>query len=173
MSTIRDISNPWRDQLLPASFDGNEFHVEAGSRENGRRIVMHEFPKKEFPYAEDMGRRAVEFSVRGYCIQFMMDLGGSSLYRRDYRIARDLLQERLDTGGAGKLQLPTMRPLVVVCPRYRLTEEERLGGYCVFDMTFSEFGIPPNEPDPSTRDKLLAAASAMQSRVLTVVGGGK
>jgi prophage DNA circulation protein len=172
MSTIRDVSTPWRDELLPASFDGNLFHVEAGSKENGRRIVVHEFPKKELPYAEDMGRRAIEFSVRGYCISFMFDTE-VPLYMRDYRIARDLLRDRLETEGAGTLQLPTLPPMRVVCPRYRLSEEERLGGYCVFDMQFVEFGAPPGAPGPSSRDNLLQQSSAMQSRVLTVLSGAR
>src|SRR4030095_72125 len=164
MSTIRDIRNPWRDALLPANFDGNLFHVEAGSKENGRRIVVHEFPKKELPYRGDMGRRAIEFSVRGYCISFMFDTE-SPLYMRDYRISRDLLRDRLETEGSGTLQLPSLPPMRVVCPRYRLSEEERLGGYCVFDMQFVEFGAPPGAPGPSSRDNLLQQSANMQLRV--------
>jgi prophage DNA circulation protein len=171
MTTIRDIRNPWRDALLPASFDGNLFHVEAGSKENGRRIVVHEFPKKELPYAEDLGRRAIEFSVRGYCISFMFDTD-NPLYQRDYRIARDLLRDRLETEGSGTLQMPSLPPMRVVCPRYRLSEEERLGGYCVFDMQFVEFGAPPVGPMVSTRDNLLKESGAMQQRILQNLGGG-
>jgi len=36
---ILDIHNPWRDGLLPASYKGADFHVEAMSEDNGRRIV--------------------------------------------------------------------------------------------------------------------------------------
>jgi prophage DNA circulation protein len=163
MSTIRDLarspSNPngsaWRARLQPASYDGWQFHVESGARESGRRIVVHEFPKKEFPYSEDMGHRAIEFTVRGYCIQCPTDIAGSLLYMRDYTIARDLLQARLDIGGPGWLQLPTMEAVQCVCPRYRLTEEERLGGYCVFDMSFVEWGVAPFQPVADTKSLLL------------------
>ena len=86
---IRDIHNPWRDALLPASFKNVEFHVESASEDNGRRIVVHEFPKKESPYAEDMGRRAFGYMVRGYCISYMVDTD-IPLYQRDYRVPRDL-----------------------------------------------------------------------------------
>ena len=76
VSTIRDLAqsstnpggSPWRARLLPAHFDGRMFHVEAGSQEGGRRIVTHEFPKKDLPYSEDMGRKATEYAVRGYLI---------------------------------------------------------------------------------------------------------
>lgn len=169
MSTILDIHLPFRDELMPASFDGCRFHVEASSKENGRRIVVHEFPKKDTPYAEDMGKRAIEFSVRGYCITFMSDRDKDDdhpLFMRDYRIARDLLRDRLEKEGSGTLQLPTLPPMRVVCPRYRLSEEERLGGYCVFDMQFVEFGAPPIGPQSSTRDQLLQRAADLQVQTL-------
>src|SRR5262245_35721971 len=135
MTTIKDIRNPWRDKLAPAHFRGAYFHVEVGSRENGRRIVVHEFPKRDVPYAEDMGRRAFEFTVRGYCIAYPRDLAGPGLelYRRDYRVARNLLIEALEREGDGVLQLPLLPAMAVVCQRYRVTEEQKLGGFCAFD----------------------------------------
>jgi len=159
------ILSPWRSELLPASFRGVHFHGESGSKESGRRIVVHEFPKKELPYAEDMGRRAYEFSVRGYCISYPYDTDSSDegyeLQLRDYRIARDALDAELVRGEPGVLQLPTMQPMTVVCPRYRLSEEDRYGGYCVFDMQFSEYGqklgetpADPRRDVKNLRDKL-------------------
>jgi len=139
---ITDIHNPWRDRLLPANFDNCPFHLEAGSREGGRRIVTHEFPKKDLPYSEDMGRAAINFTVRAYCISYPLN-AADPLYMRDYQLARDKLQKRLDQGGKGTLQLPTLAALIVVCQRYRLTEEERFGGYCTFDMSFVEYGSQP------------------------------
>ena len=68
------------------------------------------------------------------------------LYMRDYRIARNILQERLDTGGAGTLQLPTFRPVRVVCQHYRMRKKQKLGGYVTFDMQFVEVGAPPFRP---------------------------
>jgi hypothetical protein len=165
MATIRDIHNPWRDALLPAMFDGVPFFCDTGIRESGRRAVIHEYPKRDTPYSEDMGKRATQYSVRGYVIAYVKDSGlslvtgdfsvqpvggfAASLYMRDYRIARDLLQERLDLPGEGVLQLPNMAraafgdvlTLTAVCSGYRMTEEDRLGGFCVFDMTFVEFGL--------------------------------
>jgi hypothetical protein len=169
MSTIRDLPSAWRDGLLPAHFDGYPFHVEAHALQNGRRIVLHEFSKKDLPYAEDMGRSAFQFTVRGYCIQFPLDFQ-APLWMRDYRIARDLLAERLDTGGPGKLQLPTATakrpPIFVVCSRYTLSEENRTGGYCVFDMTFVEVGAPPFKESISSETQLLEKAGQLESRVL-------
>jgi prophage DNA circulation protein len=63
LSQISNIHNPWRDVLLsqPASFRGVIFHVETGGKSSGRRTVTHEYPKRDDPYAEDMGRVARHF----------------------------------------------------------------------------------------------------------------
>ena len=164
MSSIVDIHNAWRDALLPASYKGAEFHVEAMSEDLGRRLVVHEFPKRERPYTEDMGKRAFGYTLRGYVIQYVRDTN-YSLYQRDYRIARDLLRNVLDQGGPGRLQLPSLPSVIVACDRYRMVEEQRLGGYCTFDMQFVEQGVL-DVPPPSARETLLARSRAMRAQVL-------
>jgi len=157
---ITDIHNPWRDAWLPASFRGARFHVAVGSKDGGRRIVAHEYPKKEYGYAEDMGRQTNHFTVRGYCIAYPRNQSGPGLelYNRDYRIARDILDAELQRQGEGVLQLPLLKPMVVVCHRYRLTEETRFGGFCTFDMEFTEFGKRPLTATTSTIDNLIQKA---------------
>src|SRR5262245_48963474 len=98
MGTIMDLPSAWRHDFQPASFAGCEFFCEIGSYECGQRIVVHEFPKKDEPYTELMGRRFYGFTVRGYCVQ--------SAIEPDYRPKRDALQARLDQGQPGMLQLP-------------------------------------------------------------------
>jgi prophage DNA circulation protein len=149
MGSITDIHNPWRDALLQASFRAATFHVEAGSKETGRRIVMHEFPKRDLPYAEDMGRRAKTFTIRAYCIAFTQNIKGFPLYSVDYRTPRNTLLSALEALGQGNLHLPRLRGETVVVDHYRMTEEEKLGGYCVFDIDFREFGLPPSYTSPA------------------------
>jgi len=169
MSTILDIPNTrWRDELLPASFAGQQFHCESNSRENGQRVVVHQFPKKDLPYSELMGRRAITFTVRGYCIAYPLDTS-LPLYMRDYRIARDNLLNALETGQPGVLQLPTLVPMMVVCPNFRMTEEDRFGGFCVFDMSFVEYGLPLVQNNPDTRAALLTASQALRQQVQAVL----
>jgi hypothetical protein len=166
-------------------FDGVLFHVEAGSQAGGRRVALHQFPKRDYPYAEDLGRRAIEFVVRGYVIQFMFDAGPvdsphASLYMRDYRLSRDALQQRLDAGGDGVLQLPNSArggpgpplSISVVCTQYRMTEEQRFGGYCVFDMTFVEFGKPASVPKAATASLLTQAANGALDWITNHVSAG-
>jgi prophage DNA circulation protein len=171
MATIFDVSKaPWRGEMVPASFRGCRFFVEANSKEGGRRIVEHEFPKREYPYAEDLGRKAQEFTVRGYFITYPVPSSQIMPFAFDYRIPRDALIAALDTGQPGLLQLPTQAPLWVVCPRYRLTEEERFGGYCVVDMTFMEYGNSPVD-QPQTRQNVLDTASALIAQALQELAG--
>jgi prophage DNA circulation protein len=173
MSTILDIPNTiWRDQLLPASFASQQFHCEVNSREGGQRLVVHQFPKRDLPYAETMGRRAMEFTIRGYCIAYPKNSqSGLPLYQRDYRIARDNLVKVLDAGEAAVLQLPTQAPMWVACSRYRMTEEDRFGGYVIFDMSFVEYGKTLN-PAPDVTSQLIAMSGSLKSRVQAILSGG-
>lgn len=173
MATIWQVTPPddWRHlHLVQASFNNAMFFCEANSRESGRRIVEHEFPKKELPYAEDMGRHAREFTVRAYCIVFPYDRDQNApqqLFMRDYTIIRNRLIDALETEGPGVLQLPTQPAQTVVCTKYRLTEEERFGGYCTFDITFLEYGLDPllDPGQEDTQATVAAAAQALQAQV--------
>lgn len=136
----------WRQYLKRASFRGAQFYVETGVRESGRRLVNHEFPKRDVPYAEDMGRRGRQLTVRGYIIVYPAPdrFPNDPLKKANYITARDNLIEALEsTDGPANLQMPLLGVLNVMCDRYRVTEEDRFGGYCVFDMSFNEFGQAP------------------------------
>jgi prophage DNA circulation protein len=163
MGDIRSIHNPWRDALLPAQYNGAQFYVEAGGPESGRPLVVHEYPKKDIPYAEDMGRRARRFSVRAYCI--------SSSFSPDYRQPRDALRTQLETGGGGSLQLPNLSCGQVTCERYRLTETEKYGGYCTFDITFVEQGQSASN-SANSGAQLMSASTAGTNAVVAQVAAG-
>lgn len=129
---ISDIHNPWRDNWRQASFRGAPFFVEIGAKGGGRRTVVHEFPKRDTPYAEDMGRRAGEFNVIGYTIG------------PNYKDARDALEKALDTEGAGTLIMPTRPDIKCNCLRYNSVERRQEGGFCLIEMTFVEAGSSSN-----------------------------
>jgi prophage DNA circulation protein len=135
----------WRQKYKPAKFRDARFYVDTTVRDSARRIVQHEFPKRDVPYAEDLGRRAREITIRGYIIVFPNDnkYPNDPLKRKNYLPARDKLIAELETEGAAILQTPLLGQLFCVCSRYRVTEEDKLGGYCTFDMTFQEYGRPP------------------------------
>src|SRR5689334_22416343 len=125
---------PWRAELQPASFKGAGFHVDAGGKGSGRRNVLHEFPKKNVPYAEDMGRKARAFTVTAYVI--------SGPNTADYRAERDALEAALESEGPGILVLPTRGAVQVQVGPYTSTERRERGGYAEFEITFVEAGQP-------------------------------
>ncbi len=173
MSTIKDIHLPFRDAWRGASFRGAAFFCEANAKDNGRRVVVHEFPKSDDPFSEDMGRRARSFTIRGYCITAVKSMGGA--YNRDYRTPRDALISALEQQGAGPLILPTYtQSEQVMCTRYRVSEEEKLGGYCVFDMEFAEAGSQPNQASNSTSATgamVTSAVANVRQMSIAVVNG--
>ena len=88
-------------------------------------------------------------------------------FAQDYRRARDLLISELEMEGPGVLQLPTLSPVAVACQQYRVSEEEKAGGYCVFDMQFVEYGLPPQAIGVmSGREKLFAQAETMMKQMI-------
>src|SRR4249919_523830 len=92
MATIQEISPaPWRMRLRPASYAGVVFHVEHQGRSSGRRVVLHEYPKRDTPYAEDMGRAAIRYQMTGYLI-------GPS-----YHIAKKALMNALESSTGAPL----------------------------------------------------------------------
>lgn len=133
---IKDVHNEWRDRLQPASFRGVEFHVEVSARQSGRRTVVHEYPKRDDPYSEDMGRHAIRWAVTGYIVY------GDRRLREGVIKQRDALCEALERDDAGTFQHPSMYSLLVMVERYSMTESKQKGGYFEFDMQFVEAGKP-------------------------------
>jgi prophage DNA circulation protein len=135
---------PWRSQLYPATFRGAEFHVEVREKESGRRDVLHEFPHRDQPYSEDLGRRARRFSVNGYVIG------------PNYITLRDALIAALEVEGPASLVLPTQGQQQVQVDHYTVTERRERGGVAEFQMTFTEAGGPVSY---STNTATVAAVS--------------
>lgn len=127
------ISNArWRARLRPASFRGAQFKIEASSRRGGRRVAFHEFPKRDDPYAEDMGRRGRRFQVTGYIVG------------ENYMLARDMLIRACEQEGPGMLIFDRLGEFLVVCEQYGVSETRERGGICEFDLVFLEAGVPPS-----------------------------
>lgn len=121
--------SPWRMRLQPASYNGIRFHVEVGARASGRRIALHEFPKRDIPYSEDMGRKAKRFTVSGYVIG------------PNFEDQRDALIAAFEAEGTGRLVLPTSTDeKLVVVDGYTVTERRERGGYAEIEMGFIEAG---------------------------------
>jgi prophage DNA circulation protein len=150
----------WRDRLRPASWRGVPFYVDEASAQVGRRYEMHEYPQRDTPWAEDLGRSQRTWAVTGYV------LGAG------YMGARDRLIEACEQRGTGKLVHPYLGELQVVCTDCRYTERDAEGGICRFQLAFAE---PGTAGLPSARRAagaaVLAAASVLAEAAITAFAG--
>lgn len=153
----------WRQNLQPASYSGALFHVDTSPRQSGRRLVRHEFPRRDIPWAEDMGRRIRAWQVMAYIIY-------SPVLTPDYQAARDALIAQLEAEGSGTLILPTglqnmsdEPPGLVCVDTYSVTETRERGGYAEFDITFVEAGQQGIVTTPAQNTQALAAMAAQNA----------
>jgi prophage DNA circulation protein len=141
----------WRDRLRPASFRGVPFKVDIASRASGRRGQVFEFPKRDDPEDEDLGRRAPRVQVEGYCIG------------PDYDTQADDLETALNTEGGGALVLPFSDEMRMRCETYTRSERREQGGMATFNMAFAESPEQPvaDRVPESTKAKLDEAISGV------------
>jgi prophage DNA circulation protein len=159
MVAIRDIHNPWRDKFQRAKFRNAIFYVEADVRAGGRRVALHQYPKRNIPYAEDMGHTANTFTVQG----FLITLDGT------YLDLKNQLIDALEQDGPGMLRLPLpyqMSDVQVMVQAYSITESRDKGGMCAVEMSFVEYGDPAYRTTISTPAQIQQSAANVESNVM-------
>jgi len=150
----------WRERWRKASFRGVEFEIESGAKESGRRHVVHEYPKRNEPFTEDLGRRARHYPVTGYIV--------GPDYDRD---AKRLL-EACEKDGAGTLVHPTLGERRVICDVVGMVESKDQGGMAIFDMQFVEAGRSSSPAvGVATISQIVAAAAGLIGAAQTHVNG--
>ena len=87
---------------LPASFRGVSFWVESSDLSVGRRTVTHQYPQRDEPFTEDLGRAAREYRFSAFV------LGD------DYIEQAKKLREALEKPGAATLVHPEFGEIQVV-----------------------------------------------------------
>ncbi len=123
--------------LVGASFRGVPFLIESVERGGGRRTVVHEFPLREDPFVEDLGRKARTFRVDGYVIG------------DEYLTAKNALLDALESvEGPGELVLPYYggRAIRAVCVNLGVRESRSEGGWAIFSLELAE--APTQTPVP-------------------------
>jgi prophage DNA circulation protein len=137
----------WRDTLRPATFRGVGFKVGNSEMMGGRRTVSHEYPLRDEPFVEDMGRRARRYPVEGWIVG------------PDYHTARDALISALEKYGAGTLVHPYLGNKLVLVSGFRVRESAEEGGMCRFAIDFEETG-PLTYPVEASDDGTVVGDSA-------------
>lgn len=118
----------WKDKLRPASFRGVPFFVDTSQFTSGRRAIMHEFPDRDSPYTEDLGRVGRTFKVEGHI------LGD------DYFETKQNLLNAVDTFGPGELIHPYYGTLLVQCGAFSIDEDTKEGRIAKISFQFYEAG---------------------------------
>lgn len=119
----------WKDRLQPASFRGIPFKVDGDDLGAGRRTVIHEYPGRDKPSTEDMGRETREYSISAYVIG------------PDFMSSRDQLITAIETAGPGELVSPWYGAMqVVIQGKQRISHRKEDGGMAIISFTFTEAG---------------------------------
>lgn len=155
----------WRDELHPASFRGVPFHVDSDSMPVGRRTQVHEYPQRDKPLVEDLGRVTREIKMAAFVIG------------EDFLIKRDDLLNALDKPGAGELIHPWYGRLMVTATGCSVGHERREGGMARFDLVFvedGEKGFPAGVPNTARQleessETLLQSAIRRYKEAMAVV----
>jgi prophage DNA circulation protein len=145
----------WQDIIKsrPASFRGAAFEVEDTSGAFGRRVQVFEYPQRDQPYAEDMGKRARELTINGFVVG------------ADYMRKRDDLLHAIEAPGAGTLVHPFLGVMQVTVTDCQLAESVEDGGIARFSLAVVETGalsfpiavIEPSAAVDAAADTLLAS----------------
>lgn len=121
----------WQDELTETGrFRGVEFYVRSHNASGGRRNVKREYPFRDLPAVEDLGRKGRGYNVEMYVIG------------ADYMGRRNALLNALDLGGAGELYHPWLGLLRVNVESWTLEEGNDRNGWARFSVSFLEAGAP-------------------------------
>ncbi len=132
---LKRVTLPDGRKLIGASFRGVTFFVQRAERTGGRRKVTHEFPKRDDPFIEDLGRKARTYPIEGYVIG------------DDYIDARDALTSALeDVEGPGTLVHPYYGIRRCVCDNFTISESIDDGGMANFRIQFDEAPVQAVTP---------------------------
>jgi prophage DNA circulation protein len=146
---------PWQDRMGPATFRGVPFFIAQAELMGGRRTVTHEYPLRDVPFVEDLGRRARRLPVEGYVIG------------PEYFTSRDALIAALEEQGPGSLVHPYFGTRTVACSGYSVRSSAEEGGIARFAIDFEE--TESKAFAPSVLAAPGAAAGLSSERALTSV----
>jgi prophage DNA circulation protein len=139
----------WRDQLRRASFRGVPFEVESVQNRGGRRADITEFPLRNDPQTDDLGRRARSMRFQAFVIG------------TEYMAVRDALMEALEADGPGTLVHPYLGEMDVQIGDVSFSESSREGGMATFDIEcWMATGAVYPRVQPDTQAQTAAAVDA-------------
>ncbi len=151
----------WKDRLQDASFRGVPFKVEEESAGTGRRVETHEYPNRDKPYTEDLGKITFRPSITAYVV-------GDDCFDQ-----RDRLIDALNKPGPGTLVHPTYGELkVCVDGEVRVSTSKSEGRIVRFDLKFVEAGeLSYPTSGAATAQALMSSCSALDDCISNSFSG--
>lgn len=136
------------ESLRPASFRGVAFQVDAADLSAGRRAQLHEYPQRDKPYVEDLGRATRDLSFTAFVVG------------EDYVEQANKLLGSLEEPGPGTLIHPWLGTLKVSLKDSARVSFDAALGVARFTLAFVESGeleFPSAEASTQTASRLAAA----------------
>jgi prophage DNA circulation protein len=128
MSDPKKPSGAFWSQLKPASYRGVAFGVISGQARFGRRNALHEYPFRDTPWVEDLGRQSRRIMVTGFLV------GDDVIAQRERLVAA------CEKPGDGKLIHPTLGELTVSLMDFSVNEYREKGRAFELHFVFVEAG---------------------------------
>jgi len=147
--------------LLPASFRGAPFAVLRNDTQGGRRIALHQYPGRDVPWAEDMGRAPRRFRFNGFIVDNDVVFSGGPI-----QLQRALLVSALEAKGPGLLTHPTLGVLNVVVTNAAIGEDLGAETMSTLDLEFLEAGKRTYPTASSASSGLLTIANQLKASLV-------
>ena len=156
----------YADNLHPASFRGVPFQINGADLGAGRRVQVHEYPQRDMPWVEDLGRASREIALEAFLIG------------ADYIDQVNRLLAALETAGRGTLVHPWLGTMQVSLSAPARVRFDSGLGMATVSLAFVEAGelsfpTPSSSTQPASRiaaDALASAAIQDFSDNFTVAG---
>ena len=147
--------------LLPASFRGAPFAVLRNDSQGGRRIALHQYPGRDEPWAEDMGRAPRRFRFSGFIVDNDVIFSGVPV-----QLQRALLIAALEAKGPGLLTHPTLGVMSVVVTNAAIGEDLGAETMSTLDIEFLEAGKRTYPSASKASSGLLAIANQLKASLV-------
>ena len=135
--------NGQSQELVGGSFRGVPFRTVNAELKVGRRNQVNEYPQRDIPYVDDLGRKARRVVVEAYVIG------------PNYLIERDALIKAFEAAGPGELLHPRYGALQVALDgEVSIKEAPEQGGMARISATFVEHGA---NTFPAAKENTVAA----------------
>lgn len=175
IDTVTDFFDPsgsknWFETLQKAQFRGVPFAVLGGQSSFGRKTAVHEYPYRDKPWVEDLGRATRKFTIKGFLVENSVVYGGGAVIDQ-----RSNLIAACETTGAGTLIHPTYGELTVSIPSggLQIVEQWDNGRYFEFTLNAIESGlkvfpVTTSTPLPDEESWLKSIATTTLQFVTTI-----